>query len=105
MWEYIRSCGKIDALLQRVAALVAEVAQHKATIADLQRQLAVKQQADRERERAAATVMAMPTPGPSTPAPRAVEAYPTPRSEADEDSPLLLSRSCVPSSSLIVSIR
>lgn len=79
MWEYIRSCGKIDVLLQRVAVLLDEVAQHKATIDTLQRQLAATQQAERERVRAATTVIAPPTPGLSTPAVHAVEAYPTPR--------------------------
>lgn len=99
MWEYIRSCGKIDVLLQRVAVLLDEVAQHKATIDTLQRQLAATQQAERERVRAATTVIAPPTPGLSTPAVHAVEAYPTPRSEGNEDSPLLLSPLCVPCSS------
>lgn len=91
MWEYIRSRGKIETLFKQVAALLAEVAQNKATIAHLQRELAVAQQAERER----AAVRALPTPGPSTPAAHAVEAYPTPRSEVDEDSPMLLSHTCV----------
>ena len=94
MWDYIRSCGKIEKLVKQVAALLAEVAQNKVTIASLRCQLAAAQQVERERV-AAVVATALPTLGPSTPAPHAVDAYPTPRSEADEDSPPTRSRPCV----------
>ncbi|KZT65027.1 hypothetical protein DAEQUDRAFT_769180 [Daedalea quercina L-15889] len=92
MWEFIRSRGKISTLLRQIAALVKEKEEQNGIIADLRHRLAQREQSGR--------VVTLPTPGPSTPTPHAVDAYPTPRSEADaEESPLLLSPS-LPSASV-----
>ncbi|KAH9916310.1 uncharacterized protein B0H18DRAFT_1038531 [Fomitopsis serialis] len=94
MWEYIRSRGRIWSLGCRVAELEGETERLNKFVSDLQRQLASRQQNVHSRS------AALPTPGPSTPAAQAVDAYPTPWSEADvEESPLLLVSSLLPAPS------